>query len=55
MKPGGMVVRQESKIIRMKIIETEKKEEAIVFSKSNNCLKLYKCKSQVPIENSQIS
>ena len=32
MKPGVMVVRQESKIIRMKIIETKKKEEAIVFS-----------------------
>ena len=32
MKPGGMAVHQESKIIRMKIIETEKKEEVIAFS-----------------------
>ena len=32
MKPGGMAVHQESKIIQMKIIETEKKEEVIAFS-----------------------
>ena len=46
-KPGVFAVRQESKIIRIKIIETEKKEEeekeAILIGKANNGPKFHEC------------